>query len=260
MRHDSPLRQNPQLYPTLDPHDENWSPTSSSRSFSDHGSPNESFGSNRSHYIPECAPLGKQVRKEPVTPIKGSPGKRISTEAFENNPVHTHRGAAPILYIFISLVVIVCVVILHTNMTGEETATAPASKTKTIQDVHKDLNYSLRRLNLELSQPKELWVQLIGQLKSIMVDAPQQPAVLLVVMPQDSKATAVCLVHKIAEAIRDAFEGWLIVFLKGSFVVVRNVHPVIYLLLFYFLVLEQKRILLGMSLFLFTNRYSVCDV
>lgn len=220
VRHDSPIRQSPRMYPNLD-NDENWSPTSSTTSWSEHISPNDSLSSNRSHCSPESASLpGKQLRKEPVTPTKGSPGKKISTGVgqHEGNPAHTHRGAAPVLYIFIFFMIISCVLFLKTIMTVDEIPTAPAaSQKKTIKEVHKDLLDKLKRLNLELSQPKELWVQLYGQLKSVMVDAPQQPAVVLVVMPQDSKGTTVCLVHKLAEAIKDAFEGWLIVYLTGSF-------------------------------------------
>ncbi|KAK4307015.1 hypothetical protein Pmani_021197 [Petrolisthes manimaculis] len=203
----SPLHPSPGVYPTLDHLDENWSPISNSRSGSEHGSPYESYSSSRSECYPQTTPTsGKKSRKDPVTPIKGSPGKKIDTDVHEGISTQSHRGASPLLYIFVFTLGIVGVLLLQFKLMNEETKIAPAKQMKSIKEIHSDLKSKLRLLNQELSQPRELWVQLIGQLGSVMVDKPQQPAVLLVVMPQDSKATAVCLVHKIAEAIRDAFE------------------------------------------------------
>ncbi|KAK3884820.1 hypothetical protein Pcinc_010926 [Petrolisthes cinctipes] len=203
----SPLHQSHGLYPTLDPYDENLSPISNSRSGSEPGSPYESFGSSRSDCYPQTTPAsGKKLRKEPVTPIKGSPGKKIDTVVHEGISTQSHRGASPLLYIFVFTLGIIGVLLLQFKLMNDETKIVPASPTKSIKEIHSDLKNKLRLLNQELSQPRELWVQLIGQLGSVMVDKPQQPAVLLVVMPQESKATVVCLVHKIAEAIRDAFE------------------------------------------------------
>ena len=76
-----------------------------------------------------------------------------------------------------------------------------------IAEIYKDLKSELQRLNREFSQPKEVWLGLIGQLEAVMVDEPQQPAIILLVVPDDSKGIATCLAHRLARAVQSAFEG-----------------------------------------------------
>lgn len=201
--HQSPLGQSPRLYPLL-PDDQDGTPTRSPTSKSELGSPDDSFGSTKSCCYSRTGP--RSAKKEPVTPAKGSPGKSIYPKLSEDIPEHHHRGASPVLVIFIFTMVIIGCLLLHHKLMDEEIKSIPKSQLKPIQEVYNDLKMYLRILNSAVTQPKEVWIQLIGQLGSVMVEEPQQPAVLLIVVPQDSKGTAVCLVHKFVEAIRDAFE------------------------------------------------------
>lgn len=114
--------------------------------------------------------------------------------------------AAPPLLIFIVLLVLVGIYSLHQALNKAEQERMAKREPKPIAKVYDDLKSELQSLNREFTQPREVWMGLLGQLEAVMIDEPQQPAVILLVVPDDSRGTATCLAHRLAKAIQDAFE------------------------------------------------------
>ncbi|XP_027237542.1 torsin-1A-interacting protein 1 isoform X1 [Penaeus vannamei] len=72
--------------------------------------------------------------------------------------------------------------------------------------VYDKLKIKLKLLISEFSQPKQVWVQIIGQLYSIMDETPLRPAVIMVVVPQDTKRESMCFVQHVSESVAAAFD------------------------------------------------------
>lgn len=73
--------------------------------------------------------------------------------------------------------------------------------------VYNKLKIKLKLLISEFSQPKQVWVQIIGQLYSIMDETPLRPAVIIIAVPQDTKRESMCFVQHISESVAAAFDG-----------------------------------------------------
>ncbi|XP_063884300.1 torsin-1A-interacting protein 2-like [Scylla paramamosain] len=116
-----------------------------------------------------------------------------------------HQGATPALLILVVLLVLVGIYSLHqaVSKAEEEKMKRPP---KLIADVYADLKLELQSLSREFSQPREVWLGLLGQLEAVMVEKPLQPAIILFVVPDDSRGVATCLVHRLARAVQFAFE------------------------------------------------------
>ncbi|XP_050720785.1 torsin-1A-interacting protein 2-like [Eriocheir sinensis] len=123
-----------------------------------------------------------------------------------HHPHHHHQGPTPMLLIFVCFLVLVGIYSLHQALKKREEEERAAKKVKPIADVYEDLKLELQTLNREFSQPREVWLGLLGQLEAMMVDEPPQPAVLLMVVPDDSRGAASCLAHHLAKAVQYAFE------------------------------------------------------
>lgn len=202
--------RSPGLYPDLassfvgnsDP-PQDWSPSSKS-SFS---SPDDSFSSGHTKCYSRTGPEVSPRKDLPVTPKKGSPGKKLCPELADKDSIKKKKGVSPALLIFFFGIVLVCILIVFHSLEETEKLQEIKSRVKHISEVYEDFKTELRILNHRFSQPKNFWIQLIGQIESVMVEAPRQPAVILVVVPVDARQTAVCLIHKIAQALQGAFEG-----------------------------------------------------
>lgn len=72
--------------------------------------------------------------------------------------------------------------------------------------VYNKLKIKLKLLISEFSQPKQVWVQIIGQLYSIMDETPLRPAVIIIAVPQDTKRESMCFVQHISESVAAAFD------------------------------------------------------
>ena len=81
---------------------------------------------------------------------------------------------------------------------------------KNITEIYKDLKEDLQILHKQLVLTRHTWVQVRSQLDSIMVSSPQQPAVILVIVPVGAERTASCFTHRVSESIKVAFEGILL--------------------------------------------------
>lgn len=170
------------------------------------GSPDESFFSTKSQCHPRTGP--HCVRKElPVTPEKGSPGKKLNPESVDRDTRQKFSRCEVVLLIFIFCIVFVLIYLVRVfpSIENIDQQTKPKSQ-KSIEEVHKDFKREMRRMIRDFSQPKNFWIQLMAQVDSIMVDSPTQPAVILAVVPEDARGTATCLLYEIARAIKYAFE------------------------------------------------------
>lgn len=180
------------------------------KSFCD--STNDSFGTSRSQCYSRTSskPLPKEL---PVTPEKESPVKNLYPEDLSK-----HKRNASLR--FLKIIFILCLLaglgalLLYSNKTEQDQN--PKVHTKSIKEVYEDIKKQLKYINKLFSQPRYLWIQLLSQIESIMVDNPNQPAVILVVVPEDARGTATCLIHRIAEAIKYAFEDSRFVMYDGK--------------------------------------------
>lgn len=121
---------------------------------------------------------------------------------------HHHQGPAPALLIFICFLVLVGVYSLYQSLRKmEEEQKAAEKEPKSITEIYDDLKLELQTVNREFAQPREVWLGLLGQLEAVMVEEPSQPAVLLMVVPDDAYGAASCLAHRLATAVQNAFEG-----------------------------------------------------
>ncbi|KAG7159252.1 torsin-1A-interacting protein 1-like [Homarus americanus] len=199
--------RSPRLYPELPlplPDDFDLSPKRVPFSKSDTGSLNDSYGSTHSRCSSRSGPSSPR-KDNPLTPMKGSPGKKIYPDLIHKDTKQSRRGASPVTLIFFFTLVLVSILVLYYHV--EETDKLQKSKVhkKSVEEVYKDLKNELQTINAQITQPRHFWVQLIGQIDSIMVQNPRQPAIILVVAPKDARGTATCLIHKIAEAVNYAF-------------------------------------------------------
>ncbi|XP_069188343.1 torsin-1A-interacting protein 2 [Procambarus clarkii] len=201
--------KSPKLYPALSEADldEYQTLPNLSPSHLDFISPNDTIASNRSQCHSRTG--SRSLRKDlPVTPVKGSPDKKLYCDLPPKDVKDHKKGASPMMMILLFFCLIMLVsVSVFICLKETDNLQAPKPRIKPITEVYEDLKTDLKYLNVQFSQPRNLWIQLIGQMESIMVDSPSQPAIILVVVPEDAQGTATCLIHKIAEAIKEAFEG-----------------------------------------------------
>lgn len=172
------------------------------------GSPGKNFSpESEAHSQCHLRTVPQSLREEvPVTSEKGSPGKRIHHESVNTNTLQQNRGKV-VVVIFCFSLILISLSVSFLSKENVEQHTKPIPRIKPIKEVHEDFKKELRRMIQEFSQPRNFWVQLMAQIDSIMVDSPTQPAVILAVVPEDARGTAVCLLHKIARAVMYAFEG-----------------------------------------------------
>ncbi|XP_042878228.1 uncharacterized protein LOC122257188 isoform X2 [Penaeus japonicus] len=103
-------------------------------------------------------------------------------------------------YYFLTIIIIYQAIYITSTLEKEK------NTCRNIVEVHDRLKVKLKLLVSEFSQPKKVWVQIIGQLYSIMVDAPLRPAVIMVVVPEDMRRESMCFVQHVAESVAGAFE------------------------------------------------------
>ncbi|XP_045106856.1 torsin-1A-interacting protein 2-like [Portunus trituberculatus] len=143
-----------------------------------------------------------QCRLRPNT----SPGKesRVAPEEGLEKAKH-HQGPTPALLILVVFLILLGIYSLQQAISKaeEEKLKKPP---KPIADIYADLKRELQSLSREFSQPREVWLGLLGQLEAVMVEEPLQPAVILFVVPDDSQGVATCLSHRLARAVQYAFE------------------------------------------------------
>ncbi|XP_068243817.1 torsin-1A-interacting protein 2-like [Palaemon carinicauda] len=167
---------------------------------------------NRSHeerhitYRTKCTskdfPVG--TRKGPLTPEKGSPGRKIYPDLRQQD---RRRGRVmPLVYIVFVMLIMFCLITFYVSLKNVEEGSCSEPYVKPIEKVYSDIKEELKLINSEFTQTRHFWVQLIGQLETIMKDNPSQPAVILSVVPEGAEQTAVCLLHRISQAISDGFE------------------------------------------------------
>ncbi|KAK7072982.1 hypothetical protein SK128_000808 [Halocaridina rubra] len=169
----------------------------------------DSYGTTKSQCISRTPPSGQKTnfsKNLPVTVEKGSPGRRIH-QSPEDLPSRPRRGMVPILSIGFLLLIAFCIVTLHQSLKNVEELSKPKPKIKSLEEVYRDIKMELRLINSQFSQSKHFWIQLLGQLETIMVKDPIQPAVILAVVPEGAERTAVCLLHQICHAVSNSFEG-----------------------------------------------------
>lgn len=206
--------QHPKIYPDLSPLASQYSSTGSPTAWhpEDRDSHDESFCSVRSQCYPRPGwktPGKTPPRDQPMTPEKGHHGRSLLGESPQREQRNTKRGASTLFYIFISFALIVA--IFQLKQCFEEVQDSPDKKPymKPIAEVYEEIKGKFKDIISLFRQHKSVWIQLIGQIESIMTDFPSQPAVVLVVVPEDSKLSASCLMSTITQAIVDAFGGKL---------------------------------------------------
>ncbi|XP_064099086.1 torsin-1A-interacting protein 2-like [Macrobrachium nipponense] len=175
----------------------------SSPSFQRHNRSHEEYHvTNRTKCIGKNCPVG--TRKGPLTPEKGSPGRKVYPDL---RPQDRKKGRVmPLLYIGFIALIIVCVLTFYDSLKNLEEIPSSEPYVKPIEKVYSDIKEELKTINSEFTQTRQFWVQLIGQLETIMRESPVQPAVVLSVVPEGAERTAVCLLHRISQAISDGFE------------------------------------------------------
>lgn len=195
------------LYPDLSPlssgagsSSAGWSPGSDRTC----RSPEESFVTART---PVGAKTGQRGKKPeiPLTPEKGSPGRKIHTVMRPEEDRNKKRWVILLMKIGFVVLILICSFLFYQSIQNLSDLPSTKPYVKPIEEVYKDIKRDLRLLNEEFSQTKHFWVQLIAQLDTIMVNNSVQPAVILTVVPEGAQETAVCLLHKISQAVSDSF-------------------------------------------------------
>ncbi|XP_042878226.1 torsin-1A-interacting protein 1-like isoform X2 [Penaeus japonicus] len=175
---------------------------------------NDTFYSTRSQCHPRAPQKspekGGLTRDRPVTPEQGSQGRRVGRgvggELGDRDKIRAKRGPAPLLIVGFIFLVLFTVFWLKQSLEEVHELSEQKPYVKSIDKVYKEFKLDLKNFINKFQQEKEVWVQLIGQIDSIMVDSPKQPAVLLVVVPEDARGTATCFIYTIAHLLNKAFE------------------------------------------------------
>lgn len=124
----------------------------------------------------------------------------------DRDKIRARRGPAPLLIIGFTFLLLFAVLRLKQSLDEVHELSEQKAYAKPIEEVYSEFKQDLKHFVNKFTQDKKVWVQLIGQIESIMVDSPVQPAVLLVVVPEDARGTATCLIYTIAHLLNKAFD------------------------------------------------------
>ncbi|ROT75672.1 putative Friend leukemia integration 1 transcription factor-like [Penaeus vannamei] len=175
---------------------------------------NDTFYSTRSQFhhrsVQKSPDKGCLNRDRPVTPEQGAQGRRVirggGGELGDRDRIRARRGPAPLLILGFSFLFVFAVLRLKQSLDEVHELSEQKTYVKPIEEVYSEFKQDLKYFINKFSQEKKVWVQLIGQIESIMVKSPVQPAVLLVVVPEDARGTATCLIYTIAHLLNKAFD------------------------------------------------------
>lgn len=175
---------------------------------------NDTFYSTRSQFhhrsVQKSPDKGCLNRDRPVTPEQGAQGRRVirggGGELGDRDRIRARRGPAPLLILGFTFLFVFAVLRLKQSLDEVHELSEQKTYVKPIEEVYSEFKQDLKYFINKFSQEKKVWVQLIGQIESIMVKSPVQPAVLLVVVPEDARGTATCLIYTIAHLLNKAFD------------------------------------------------------
>ncbi|XP_047472135.1 torsin-1A-interacting protein 1-like [Penaeus chinensis] len=175
---------------------------------------NDTFYSTRSQChtraMQKTPVKGSLPRDRPVTPEQGAQGCRVirggGGELGDRDKIRARRGPAPLLIIGFTFLLLFAVLRLKQSLDEVHELSDQKAYVKPIEEVYSEFKQDLKHFISKFTQDKKVWVQLLGQIGGIMVDSPPQPAVLLVVVPEDARGTATCLIYTIAHMLNKAFD------------------------------------------------------